>query len=74
MNTISTEFSLPALIRFSLPAIFMLILTSIYTSVDGVLFPDLLGMMRCRQSILYFLWTISCAVLQLCLELAAARS
>lgn len=43
MNTISTEFSLPSLIRFSLPAIFMLILTSIYTSVDGVFVSRFVG-------------------------------
>lgn len=43
MNTISTKFSLPALVKFSLPAIFMLILTSIYTSVDGVFVSRFVG-------------------------------
>jgi len=43
MDTISNKFSLPALIRFSMPAIFMLILTSIYTSVDGVFVSRFVG-------------------------------
>lgn len=43
MNTISTKFSLPVLVKFSLPAIFMLILTSIYTSVDGVFVSRFVG-------------------------------
>lgn len=43
MNAISTKFSLAGLVKFSIPAICMLILTSIYTSVDGVFVSRFVG-------------------------------
>ncbi len=40
---ISHQFTLPELVRFSLPAIAMLILTSLYTAVDGVFISRYVG-------------------------------
>lgn len=45
-NRISNKFTLLGLIRFSLPAIAMLVLSSLYTMVDGVLCQDLLAVMH----------------------------
>ena len=49
-NRISNKFTLPGLIRFSLPAIAMLVLSSLYTMVDGVF------VSRFRLIILYMGW------------------
>ncbi len=42
-NSISQKFTLTSLFRFSLPSILMLILTSLYTSVDGVFVSRFVG-------------------------------
>lgn len=42
-NRISNKFTLPGLIRFSLPAIAMLVLSSLYTMVDGVFVSRFVG-------------------------------
>ncbi len=42
-NSISQKFTLTSLFRFSLPSILMLILTSLYTAVDGVFVSRFVG-------------------------------
>lgn len=46
---LSDHFTYKKLFRFTLPSIVMMIVTSVYSVVDGLFVSNLVGDMRCRQ-------------------------